>query len=276
MKGLNGNVGNGKYHMTVRMKLKNDEKSDFVKSERFSSRSEVTQHLRRIKNLINSQQGLIGGERLSWEKVKEFKLDQEQVLGNQHMFRVGNIVDTSFLNFLPKPVVVSPRKEGLTSTGRPQQCHKNVEELVLKYGGEGIYGFELFQYMNSSIKLNYHSVWKTPEGKFVDVTQMGYEGRDYPFHPRPRKGDYLFVPISKHSDDLEIDFGLMKGEGMIVSGNTVSLIGFIDNNEENGLEVKYKFDNRSHFQKVFYICFDLNYSPEKRTLEEESNFRMVG
>jgi hypothetical protein len=80
--------------------------------------------------------------------------------------------------------LIQRRKKGLTGKGIQGNCHFNVQGWVDKIGGERLTGWLL--YRNRSL-INkglwvwvFHSLWKTPEGQVVDVTQDStYEGSDF-------------------------------------------------------------------------------------------------
>ncbi|MDP7280509.1 MAG: hypothetical protein QGG39_11590, partial [Candidatus Poribacteria bacterium] len=90
---------------------------------------------------------------------------------------------------LKNTISVPVRKSGLTGSGKANQCHSNVYKLVKVYGGKQLLGFGTniarsvyldgtdklpthlgFQGTPDTLKLYWHSVWITPEGKAVDVT----------------------------------------------------------------------------------------------------------
>jgi len=89
------------------------------------------------------------------------------------------------------------RKVGLTGSGRLLDCHTNVSKLVYAYGGSDVRGYELNTHRLDGkvgyISFTPHSVWKTPEGKLVDVS----------LNAQGKKEDYLyFIPVyeSDHTD----------------------------------------------------------------------------
>ena len=164
---------------------------------------EIKSRYKKNDRLINAQQKLIGGERLDWDsdEVKNFVF-YEWSMDRHTAFK--DIADSSLLSKMPKPVIVETRKKGMTSHGELMQCHANVQELVKKYGGKAIRGYELYvsHFVHNdkpsvqSISLNHHSVWKTPEGKFVDVTRLS-DG-----NLRPEKS--LFIPLIVQQSGLII------------------------------------------------------------------------
>lgn len=63
-------------------------------------------------------------------------------------------------------------------------CHINVQQYVEKFGGEMLNGWLLYRskslVSNGMWVWSFHSVWKTEDGKLVDVTKdKMYEGSDY-------------------------------------------------------------------------------------------------
>ena len=80
--------------------------------------------------------------------------------------------------------LVRRRKKGLTGKGIQGNCHFNVQGWVDKIGGERLSGWLLYRnrsLINKGIWVwIFHSLWKTPEGQVVDVTQdSNYEGSDF-------------------------------------------------------------------------------------------------
>jgi len=80
--------------------------------------------------------------------------------------------------------LVRRRKKGLTGKGIQGNCHFNVQGWVDKIGGERLSGWLLYRnrlLINRGLWMwTFHSLWKTPEGQVVDVTQDStYEGSDF-------------------------------------------------------------------------------------------------
>ena len=94
------------------------------------------------------------------------------------------------------PMIKVPiRQNGMTSTGKRLCCHMNVEYLVRTYGGQRVTGFYLVSSPSGDlVSLLSHSVWKTPEGKLVDVTQR--EGSQHEDNPSVDKTICFFVPVT--------------------------------------------------------------------------------
>ena len=126
--------------------------------------------------------------------------------------RANNRIHKKFLPFMKKLGIrdvyeVPSRKKGMTSSGQMNQCHSNAAKLQITYGGKVASGFllhrekvvqltpaqrEYYSEEQKSFALVEwscipHSVWMTPEGKLVNVTQ-----------DRPVLGDRssaLFAPL---------------------------------------------------------------------------------
>ena len=91
------------------------------------------------------------------------------------------------------PIKIPIRQSGMTATGRELSCHMNVEHLVRNYGGERITGYYINQMLDQT-NLMPHAVWKTPEGKLVDVTQRTDEQNNG--NPSQDKSVCYFIPIT--------------------------------------------------------------------------------
>jgi len=97
------------------------------------------------------------------------------------------------------PIKVPIRERGMTSTGTPLRCHPNVAVLVSRYGGEKITGYYVDVYEGEDqIALMPHSVWKTPEGKLVDVTKR--TSKQDSTNPSPNKNICFFIPFISGSE----------------------------------------------------------------------------
>jgi len=210
------------------------------------TRKEVT----RNKNLISAQQRLITAKRIGWKDAINFRLQISSYdeFGSKEIpfLKIGEIVSLDTLTLMPEPIKVTPRQTGMTATGTFAHCHANVRELVNGYGGKMITGYEL-DVCPKGMKLNWHSVWQTPEGKVVDVTQL--QGReDGKFYNRI--SDYLFVPICVSQDNL---FPNSKGYTAVLSGNKMK---YFDSNDDSIMTPKaegvFEFKNRNAVKTGFY------------------------
>ena len=110
---------------------------------------------------------------------------------------------------IPKPVreamrlvsaddcyLIKRRVKGVTGNGKELDCHQNVQDLVERIGGERISGWLLIRrsdlFRNGIYLWMFHSIWKSPEGECVDVTQSSVYGNDKIatfWHDTGRKAD---------------------------------------------------------------------------------------
>ncbi len=74
--------------------------------------------------------------------------------------------------------IIERRVKGVTGSGKENNCHINVQELVERIGGECVFGWLLERnsklFRKGIYIWSFHSIWKTPEEKYVDVTQGDY------------------------------------------------------------------------------------------------------
>ena len=50
------------------------------------------------------------------------------------------------------------------------ECFPNVGQMVREHGGQQINGRAIWQWSNILVEAEAHAVWKSPEGKLVDIT----------------------------------------------------------------------------------------------------------
>lgn len=121
------------------------------------------------------------------------------------------MIGTHYKNKLPKTIVqamqqvtgddcyiINRRIKGVTGNGENNNCHFNVQDLVERIGGERISGWLLLRdkalYRNGIYVWTFHSIWKTPENKYVDVTkseQYGNEKLATFWHDSQRHADLI-------------------------------------------------------------------------------------
>ena len=184
--------------------------------------------------------------------------------------KIGEIVSLDTLTLMPEPIKVTPRQTGMTSTGTFAHCHANVRELVNRYGGRMITGYELCWSPNGMI-LNWHSVWQTPEGKVVDVTQL--KGRGTFLN---RMSEFLFIPICLSRSNL---FPNTRHITPILLGKTMKYYekGNGYDNDVN-TEILFEFKDRNEVKIAFFIAMEFAF---KRTefdyaeKENESHFKRI-
>jgi hypothetical protein len=105
------------------------------------------------------------------------------------------MIGTNYTNKLPASVrdamkqishddcyLIKRRVKGVTGTGKVHNCHQNVQDLVDRIGGERVSGWLLMRqnqlFRNGIYVWIFHSIWKTPEDEYVDVTQSDIYGSD--------------------------------------------------------------------------------------------------
>ncbi len=52
----------------------------------------------------------------------------------------------------------------------PGECFPNVGRMVREQGGQQVNGWAIWQWANVLVEAEAHSVWRSPEGKLVDIT----------------------------------------------------------------------------------------------------------
>jgi len=115
------------------------------------------------------------------KKKKENKMSKKttsfNIRGNNVSFEMMR--DIRFFtngSNMPNIQSVPIRKVGLTGSGKLLDCRSNASKLAITYGGSEVFGYDVSAETWETEKLercffyNPHSVWKTPEGKLVDVT----------------------------------------------------------------------------------------------------------
>lgn len=230
------------------------------------SKNEMKRKVKKNEQIIKNQQALIGGKRVDWSEVENwYVFDDVYMIATGEIeswsHRIGDACDVNKLRFLPKPIVVTPRQKGLTSTGESHNCHSNVIELVNRFGGSHIMGWELSHH-HGTIVLNHHSIWKTPEHEFVDVTQLSALDNEY-----PRQNPFLFIPLVKASDNLWVSFYAGK---ICLKENYVGVIS--DLNEQIVPAEELRFRKGKTIKEIIYGCnFEFrNYGYRDWELEESS------
>jgi len=128
---------------------------------------------------------------------------------------------------LKRPIKVSQRQKGMTSSGKPYKCHSNVETLVKNYGGKRMVGYMIQKTrIDDALDLLFHSVWVTPEGKLADVTEKDNFQKEHTFNEDNEKYQY-FIPVSEREFYLR-DMGIPKdykklgyGYGAVISHENI-------------------------------------------------------
>lgn len=90
---------------------------------------------------------------------------------------------------------VPRRKRGMTGSGIKHDCHWNARLLTRTYGGSSLLGYAVTLCPQDGVVVFHsHTVWKTPEGKVVCVTQNGDANEDA----------IIFLPIAQYDPSKEI------------------------------------------------------------------------
>jgi len=225
----------------------------------------------RNQSLISAQQRLINAERIEWKDAMNFDLkilciNEDNEYYDEDFMKLGECVSYDILTLMPKPIKVKPRQNCMTASGTGGYCHANVRELVNRYGGKMITGYELYPNAHG-IKLNWHSVWQTPEGKMVDVTQINGNNR---------VSEYLFVPICLSRSNL---FPNSKGITPVLLGKTMKFFqkGTRDLDDSNA-KALYEFTDRNAVKKSFYTSMQFAFTKtdfDYGEKENESHFNWV-
>jgi len=145
---------------------------------------------------------------------------------------------------LGEMIRVPIRTKGLTGSGTRKKCHSNVLGIVKRFEGQILRGYSVNVFKTGYVSLLYHSVWITPEGKSVCITN-NYDNKDLQTEDCIiRKGDKEYM--------LFLPFGLGLIDDM---GFNVNQILFNQDWETIGMSVKGQNDllDMNH---VPINCFD--------------------
>ena len=74
------------------------------------------------------------------------------------------------------------RKDFYTLTAPLQKCHQNSANFQFMFGGKTVLGFAFYKFDNH-IRVENHSIWKTPDNKFVDVSLGEFPDDSIKFAP---------------------------------------------------------------------------------------------
>ena len=120
-------------------------------------------------------------------------------------------------------IKVKRRKNGMTSSMKPNGCHSNVRILVEQVGGKQLLGYMICKEDKLPFQIYYHSVWITPEGEVIDPTSSKDETKN-------EKEYKYFSPVYIYQDDgFWID-----GMDIILSNDLVKSGFYICNENYDG------------------------------------------
>lgn len=111
---------------------------------------------------------------------------------------------------------------------RPQKCHENVADAIAKLGGSIQYGWSVWEGQSLWLEAEFHSVWVTPNGEWVDITpdpdgetqrlfvpdnRFKYEGaafarkyRTTTSDPKDRPRVDKFIEINREIDSIMVKY----------------------------------------------------------------------
>jgi len=100
---------------------------------------------------------------------------------------------------LPLFVKVCPEADA-----NSQDCFINVENKVKKSGGKIQYGWAIWYVPGLLMEAEFHSVWLSPEGNYIDVSPNEFSFSEIMFLPDPhrvyagRQIDNIRIPLNKN------------------------------------------------------------------------------
>ena len=127
------------------------------------------------------------------------------------------------------------RRNCMTGSGVENECHRNVDNLVIAYGGKRLVGYAVHEIKLDRIDLTLfcsHSVWLTPEVNAVDVTAHNYsDPLDYSvFLPLMSSKDIISgfydfaLPNQNTHEEVWIDYGGSEFNEKICSTTGLALV----------------------------------------------------
>ena len=79
--------------------------------------------------------------------------------------QVNRLISKLNLKAPPVYVKVQPESGAIVS-----ECFPNVERKVLSSGGKMLCGWQIWEWPNVMIEAEFHAIWQSPEGDWVDIT----------------------------------------------------------------------------------------------------------
>ena len=158
------------------------------------------------------------------------------------------------------PIKIPIRKNGMTSQGKKLCCHMNVEQLVRNYGGERITGYYI-SVADGEISLMVHAVWKTPEGKLVDVTQRTVAQKTV----NPSQDEYIcyFIPMTNDPEIAipQILFKTTTNKSMIAPIKIEKIAKTFNPHHQDRLDFykpqkAIKYSRKINLSNYYQVCMD--------------------
>lgn len=178
------------------------------------------------------------GKKFLFEPIKD-KFPNEVVnnLFPEIVHKVRDKINLGNILHVPK------RTRGITSSGRPNNCHENARMCAEMFGGRKVTGYGVHihkMWTNDGCDITqfyHHSVWETPEGKLVDINQTN----DHILNKYGEQTDTYFIPIfidenEKVTNNLS-KFIWFKGESFIVMNEEEDQILLTGQGKDNPTEV---------------------------------------
>lgn len=69
--------------------------------------------------------------------------------------------------------------------GIQSECFSLVDQYALEHGGERINGWSLWEQPNLYIEAEFHAIWKSPEGDYLDLNYRPHKTENILFSPQP-------------------------------------------------------------------------------------------
>jgi hypothetical protein len=69
----------------------------------------------------------------------------------------------------------------------PDECFTIIPEHIVAYGGKQHIGWSIWEWPKVFIEAEFHCIWESPEGNFIDLTPKRFTGGQILFLPDPKK-----------------------------------------------------------------------------------------
>lgn len=66
-------------------------------------------------------------------------------------------------------------------------CFVQVDDCVLRQGGERVIGWALWEMPNTMLEAEFHAVWRRPDGKLIDLNSREFSFHHIHFLPDPNR-----------------------------------------------------------------------------------------
>lgn len=96
--------------------------------------------------------------------------------------QVNRLISKLNLKAPPVYVKVQPEPGAIVN-----ECFPNVERKVLSNGGKMLCGWQIWEWPNVMIEAEFHAIWQSPEGGWVDITPKQDEEKKILFAHTPKR-----------------------------------------------------------------------------------------